>query len=216
MTAPVAQQTLSGGNYPSSTGDGDLDPEDQALLEELRPLVAAIVDNMLAVRGERSVEEMALSRWLVCAVCDELVDRGDLDRAAEKIVLERMGARIDSKVDAVFRSRWTEERRTLQLLVDRGDVFLRIKEAASIASCHERTIGRALDSGELPTYYVGTDRRVMLGDLKDWLAEERPVASDGAIDDHSDGAQLDESGNREPESSGNMHADQQADKGLTQ
>jgi excisionase family DNA binding protein len=152
--------------------------EDQELLRELRPLVRKIVQEMCAVGG-RSIDE--LTRWqrLTHAVCDEMVKRGDLDAAIERVVCQKLGERIGREVEAFMRARWTEEMRTKQLLVAQGEVYLTVKRAAGIADCSERTITRALDAEKMPTYYAGNDRRVKLADLRNYLAKKRPVEPDG-------------------------------------
>jgi hypothetical protein len=176
-------------------------PEDRELLRELRPLVVRIVAEMCAVGGKSPGE---LTRWqrLVRAVRDEMLSKGDLDAAVERIVGEKLGERIAWEVEAFMRNRWTEEMRTFQLLEARGEIYLRIKEAARIASCCERTINRILDSGELPTYYLVNDPRIKLADLRKYLAGERPVEPDGAVDSDAGGVEPDEGASREPESSG--------------
>ncbi|HJX52593.1 MAG TPA: helix-turn-helix domain-containing protein [Polyangia bacterium] len=209
MTAPVEQEALSGSNNPFSTVDDDLDVEDQELLEDLRPFVVTIVEDMLAVRGKKSLAEMARWQRLAHAVRREMVRRGDVDAAIERIVGQKLGERIASEVEAFMRHRWTEEMRTMQLLVALGAVYLSTKRAAEIADCSERTINRALKLGELPTYYAGSDRRIKLGDLRKYLARRQPVEPDGTVGNDAGGVEPDDDGddddddaNRETESSG--------------
>ena len=88
---------------------------------------------------------------MVGAVCDELKGRGEVESAVRNVVYQSLSDVIGQHADRFFGARRTQEMSTLIVLVAKGDVYLRIKEAAKIASCSERTLYRALESGEIPS-----------------------------------------------------------------
>jgi len=115
----------------------------------------------------------------VGAVCDELLERRAIEGIVHDAVVRRLREQIENHVDAVLGWAWTTKLSTLTVLAKQGDLYLTTQEAAEVASCSERTIRRALDSGKLPAYYVGADRRVRVGDLHDHLAKKTQVGSGG-------------------------------------
>lgn len=117
---------------------------------------------------------------MVGAVCDELKGRGEVESAIRNVVYQSLSDVIGQHADRFFGARRTQEMSTLIVLVAKGDVYLRIKEAAKIASCSERTLYRALESGEIPEYWAGADPRIRLGDLHKYMARKRDVEPDGA------------------------------------
>ena len=153
---------------------------DKHFLELLRRVVQEVVTEMSTGPGGKTQEQ--LTRWtrLVGAVCDELKKRGEIESAVRNVVFLSLSDVIGQHVDRFFGARRTQELSTLIVLVAKGDVYLRLKDAAKIASCSERTLYRALESGEIPKYWAGADPRIQLGDLRKYVARKREGEPDGA------------------------------------
>jgi excisionase family DNA binding protein len=116
----------------------------------------------------------------VGAVCNEIKARGEIESAVRNVVHQSLSDVIGQHVDRFFGLRRTQELSTLIVLAAKGDIYLRLKDAAKIASCSERTLYRALESGEIPEYWAGADPRIRLGDLHKYMARKREVEPDGA------------------------------------
>ena len=180
MSATNNENSPSEPEQTTPVSDGDLTSWDKDFLELLRGVVQEVVREMSTGPGRKTQEQ--LTRWtrLVGAVCDQLRERGEIESAIRNVVYQSLSDVIKQHVDRFFGSRSTQEISALIVLVAKGDVYLRLKEAGKIASCSERTLYRALESGEIPEYWAGADPRIRLGDLHKYMARKREVEPDGA------------------------------------
>ena len=96
----------------------------------------------------------------------------------EKLVDEAIERKLPNVHDVVARVADELSRRrgtdadVFAQLVATGDVLLKIKTAAAIADCHEKSIKRALDDGDLKRYGLRNDPRVRLGDLLNYMSRQ--------------------------------------------
>jgi excisionase family DNA binding protein len=60
-------------------------------------------------------------------------------------------------------------------------IALPIKGCAQAASLSERTIWKAVSSGQLPSITVGRSRRVLVSDLEAWLRQGRGQTAPGHL-----------------------------------
>jgi hypothetical protein len=187
---------------PSSTLDDDRDRKYEKILTLMRPFVQNILWEMSSGRDGQSPEVIAVWQQLAQSLSNEAIFKRAIDEAVNASAVERARDQICEIVDGFVTWRWREEDRLLDLLVDRGDVYVSVKGAATIADCSERTIRRALEVGTLTRYWVGSDPRVRLGDLRDYVAKNPRIDVGVGDGQHTRGGGPDEKANGQPELSG--------------
>jgi UPF0288 family protein (methanogenesis marker protein 3) len=108
------------------------------------------------------------------AVIEKLVDEA-IDRKLPNV--HEVVARLSEELS---RQRGTDAEVFAQLVAS-GNVFLKIKTAAAIADCHDKSITRALAVGDLRRYGLREDPRIRLGDLLNYMARQEQAEAPEAI-----------------------------------